>query len=70
VGEGALTSEGEEDSMTRQEIIEKLTDLRRTIEEEAGASLDQVEVPIYWVLLDVCSWLGLSEEERLSVLEC
>jgi hypothetical protein len=54
--------------MTRQEIIEKLTDLRRTIEKETGVSLDQVEVPIYWVLIDVCNWLGLSEEEQATVL--
>jgi hypothetical protein len=54
--------------MTRQEIIEKLTDLRRTIEAETGMPLDRVEVPIYWVLIDVCNWLGLSDEERAAVL--
>jgi hypothetical protein len=54
--------------MTHQEIIEKLTSLRRTIEEETGMPLDQVEVPVYWILIDVCNWLGLSEEERAAVL--
>ena len=49
------------------EIIERLTRLRQSIETDE-AQLDEVMVPMVFVLSDVCDVLGLDASERASVL--
>ena len=47
---------------------DKLHTFRRQCERQAGKPLSQVEVPLLWVLHDVCEVLNIPQEQRLKVL--
>ena len=54
--------------MDRQEMVERLADLRRETEAEAGVSVVELETSLALALWDVCGALGLTDTERTEVL--
>jgi len=48
--------------------VRKLRQLRRRCERETGVSASKVELPLLYVLADVCSALNLSEFDKRRVL--
>jgi hypothetical protein len=45
-----------------------LADFRKTLERESGESINQLETNAALILSDLCTFLGLSDENRRKVL--
>ena len=54
--------------MKRQEIVDRLHDLRVEIEQEDGVPISVLETTFALALADVCNTLKLTREERDQVL--